>query len=405
MILDGKQIEEISIEDINTLINDQVRESTHIEYKSILPDQSQQSKHKYLAQVTSFANSGGGFLLFGIEEDAGLPTKIIGVELPDPDKASLALDHSMLNGISPRIPNVKIRSIEISKEKFIFIVRIGKSFSGPHMISLNDSNRFYSRSTAGKVLMDVNQIRDAFLQSDVVLDKIKEFRENRLNAIRENRCFAQIYGESKLVMHIIPFDSFSLSPEFNFGKIGKNTQNLRSPIDSYARERINIDGILCYTPHYEKAILTSTIEYFTQLYRTGIIEYVDSQTIRRRDNANLPHDLIIPSAYYEEYLIKYLDNLKKVFAYSECEGPFVLAISLINVKGYIMGLGFHEAMGQSIESNSMDRSDIILPELYLENLANSSASILKPAFDLIWNACGHEKSLNFDDNGNWKKRN
>ncbi len=49
----------------------------------------------------------------------------------------------------------------------------------------------------------------------------------------------------------------------------------------------------------------------------------------------------------------------------------------------------------------IDRDLLLLPEAVIENYSIKSEEILRPLFDLIWNACGFQRSLNFDKNGNW----
>jgi hypothetical protein len=44
---------------------------------------------------------------------------------------------------------------------------------------------------------------------------------------------------------------------------------------------------------------------------------------------------------------------------------------------------------------------LLLPEVIVENYDIKVDDVLKPQFDLIWNACGFQRSLNFDENGNW----
>lgn len=52
----------------------------------------------------------------------------------------------------------------------------------------------------------------------------------------------------------------------------------------------------------------------------------------------------------------------------------------------------------------IDAETIILPEAIVESFTTSAHEILKPTFDLIWNACGFPGSENFDAEGNWVTR-
>lgn len=79
----------------------------------------------------------------------------------------------------------------------------------------------------------------------------------------------------------------------------------------------------------------------------------------------------------------------------------VVALTLLKTCGLRMGvdsLGFPEP-GPPITSDT-----IVLPETVVEVLSTPPGRILKPLFDLIWNACGFRSSRNFDSEGNWVPR-
>ena len=72
----------------------------------------------------------------------------------------------------------------------------------------------------------------------------------------------------------------------------------------------------------------------------------------------------------------------------------------MKARGLKMGVdtrGFE--MGEPI-----DKDTIILPESVVENLSIPVGKVLKPVFDLVWNACGFPRSENFDPEGNWINR-
>ena len=52
----------------------------------------------------------------------------------------------------------------------------------------------------------------------------------------------------------------------------------------------------------------------------------------------------------------------------------------------------------------IDSDSLVLPEVIVDSFVTSPNHILKPMFDLIWNACGLPSSTNFDHNGNWVSR-
>ena len=75
----NKPLEQITIEDLETLVENSVPESRTIEYKQCFPSNKDSDKKEFLADVSSFANTIGGILIFGITEKKGVPIDIPGV--------------------------------------------------------------------------------------------------------------------------------------------------------------------------------------------------------------------------------------------------------------------------------------------------------------------------------------
>ena len=53
-------------------------------------------------------------------------------------------------------------------------------------------------------------------------------------------------------------------------------------------------------------------------------------------------------------------------------------------------------------SSPIDRDRLILPDRLAESLDFDAACFLRPCFDQIWNACGYDRSENYDEKGNWR---
>ena len=51
--------------------------------------------------------------------------------------------------------------------------------------------------------------------------------------------------------------------------------------------------------------------------------------------------------------------------------------------------------------NPIDRNELLLPEIIVEEYKNNTAALLRPAFDAVWQASGFLRSGNYDDNGKW----
>jgi predicted HTH transcriptional regulator len=80
MIFDGKRLEDITEDDLQYLEDNQIIEKRQLEYKKELTIKSGDEKREFLADVSAFANSAGGYLIYGIEEDDGVPIDLLGIE-------------------------------------------------------------------------------------------------------------------------------------------------------------------------------------------------------------------------------------------------------------------------------------------------------------------------------------
>ncbi len=98
-----RPLNDITEADLAALIANGVAEGRTIDYKRSLPGNTDADKKEFLADTSSFANSGGGDLVFGMDEAAGLPTQIVGIQASDLDLEIRRLDSILAAGLSPRI--------------------------------------------------------------------------------------------------------------------------------------------------------------------------------------------------------------------------------------------------------------------------------------------------------------
>jgi predicted HTH transcriptional regulator len=75
MFLGKKKLGDISETDIMALRENDVREGKSIDYKVFLPEGSPSDMKEFLVDVASYANTSGGHIVFGIDENEGIPAK------------------------------------------------------------------------------------------------------------------------------------------------------------------------------------------------------------------------------------------------------------------------------------------------------------------------------------------
>jgi hypothetical protein len=72
-------------------------------------------------------------------------------------------------------------------------------------------------------------------------------------------------------------------------------------------------------------------------------------------------------------------------------------VSLLDVQGYQMAV----AEGGFRDSSAIDRESLLLPDILIEEYEVSIGTVLRPAFDALWQACGYPGSRNYDADGRW----
>ncbi len=297
----NKDIEQITKDDLQALIDNSVVERKTLEYKQALSGNSDKEKKEFLADVSSFANASGGDLIYGIVEDkkTGTPKSLDGLDSENIGQEILRLDNIIRTGIQPRLPSVTISPpISLKNSKVALIIRVPKSWISPHRVILGGHNEFYSRSSNGKYPLDVGELRIAFNLSETIIERIRNFRLGRISKIFANETPVLFYDTAKIVLHLIPIISFNPARTYDINKIASQPA-MMPPIYAHGwNNRYNLEGCLTYS-EYEKGKSCS----YVQLYRNGIIEAVEGLLLE-------PHneDLIIPSIAYEQELIKSLSN-------------------------------------------------------------------------------------------------
>ncbi|MCD8403912.1 AlbA family DNA-binding domain-containing protein [Tenacibaculum finnmarkense] len=159
-MLDILEKEDISIIDINQIIEDEIEESIHLDFKAADSLNKQDKKKMELAKdVSSFANSAGGYIIYGINEKNHKADSLSFVDGEIFTKEWI--EQIIQTRIQRKIDDLKIIPIRVDGDlkKSIYIVKIPESYSAPHMTS---DKRFYKRYNFESVQMEEYEIRNLY---------------------------------------------------------------------------------------------------------------------------------------------------------------------------------------------------------------------------------------------------
>lgn len=380
---------------IEQIVADQTREGPHLDFKRDLPTAwNEAAKHEFLADTTAFANSGGGDLIYGIDEDGqAQASRVTPQVIHNVDQEIRRLQDFLLNLAEPRLPGVKVQAVKVSvagTDGHVIVVRIPQSWAGPHRVKTNQ--HFFIRDGLRKRQLDVPEIRSLFLRTENQTQKLNDFRTERLGKILSGNAPQQLVDGPVLVAHLVPTQAalglvqIDPVPYTNQGRL---------PVigTSGGLARLNLDGALVVrneTPQGE------TYGY-SQFFRNGFFESTLVLTRRMEDGR-----VLLASLSYEEYLIallgKFRGELDRHGINYEC------AVMLSLLRADEVRLGVQSDWGVDDPHQTLfDRRTLVLPDI-VAPAEVSPEKAMKPAFDLMWQAAGFVGSRNYNNAGEWAPR-
>lgn len=149
-----------SEDDIKKVLKDQFEESLNLEFKeSRSLEKTDKNKLEISKDVSSFANSAGGIIVYGITEKDHKASSISYIDGNIITKEWI--ENVIDSNIHRRISGLKIYPIRINDkiEQTTYLVKIPQSSDAPHMAT---DNKYYKRFNFKSVPMEEYEVRNLF---------------------------------------------------------------------------------------------------------------------------------------------------------------------------------------------------------------------------------------------------
>lgn len=168
-----KMLEDWSLPELWRVLTTRIFESDRFDFKEALPDaRNDQAKLRLRKTCCAFANSAGGFLVFGVkdEKELDVEARLIGLE-PTFDFPASFGDYP--SRVEPSVQwDFKNPPLELSSGRLIHVVHIPKSHSGPHGLFVEDRCFFQKRTPKGNEPMTYGELRAKFLDRDRLVTEL-----------------------------------------------------------------------------------------------------------------------------------------------------------------------------------------------------------------------------------------
>ncbi|MGO8739162.1 AlbA family DNA-binding domain-containing protein [Rhodoblastus sp.] len=382
-----KRLEDLMLADIEALRTNGVPEGRFIDYKLEAVGGRDEDKREFLADVSAFANASGGDIVLGVRDKEGVAEEIVGVEIDNVDKEKLRLGDIIRSGLEPRLSNFDFRWLQMDGKRGVMVVRVPRSWTAPHRVTLRNHLHFYMRNAAGKHPMNVDELRQAFSLSEGLARRVRHFRAGRVEAVISRDLPFALQDGPKAAIHFVPLSEVAdpLAIRFDYGT------GIMPPLwaSGYSYQH-TLEGLCTFSaPH--------PIRTYSLMFRAGAVECVAG--IETHDDRGRR---VVALRRVEDYVIEGWQNFRKFAAAYEIQPPFFVFATLLEVKDLAPMVSPFGIVGEPTPS----RKEVIqLPEVAVgtDQVGERPEVLFRPLFDVAANAFGLPGSLSYDAHGNYRK--
>ena len=392
----GLPLDQVTVAQLDSLVANGVAEGRQLDYKEELPISLDKDKREFLSDVTAFANTVGGDMIYGVREarDAagnptGIPEKIVGLQGVNIDKLKLTLDSLLRDAVDPRIRGVALHTIPRGAEPPCLLVRAPRTTLGLHMVTFQGLGRFYGRATSQRYVLDCAQIRDAFLEADAAVERARRFRRERVAAVLSGDTPILMATGPRAIFHLLPIAAApDIGARFLTEKENDLAMNLRTLEGAgNLNWRFNLDGFVVHT------VREPAKQSYAQLFRHGGVEAVSPNVVVMR-----PDDQSFYGNHLEAALIRCMAAYQRLWETLGVTGPVMAGLTLSGMKGAMMRAG----VAFSFDPEPFTADIVNVPEVVVQDAATPSHQALKPLLDIVWNGGGWPGSPFYTAGGEWK---
>ncbi|MDD3662779.1 MAG: ATP-binding protein [Candidatus Pacebacteria bacterium] len=377
----NKNIDNLTFEDVEWLIDNKVTEDQRLEYKREVWGNSEANKKEMLKDIVSMANRYGGYIIIGLDE--GDNNEAVSFSnVPNAEARKDEILSSLFANTQPRLQSIKIKIL--AKENVtIMAISIPNSFRKPHMITFSGINQFWIRHDRQKMPMSIDEIQGSIINTSNTTKDIQSsfVIQKRIIELQSNNQPSLAIGVSPLPRDNEIIDILDT--------------NLRDLLSNGSTEReggvsFNFSRALA-KPSYNGLTIGSNDFRKLDLHRDGYIQAISK--------LYLNEDVIPPIMYgwaILELIFSFTQKLKHIYNHIGYDGSICVFLSLYNITNFGLYPYKDGAIGNRShnltrwDKDSLEINDLVFTEI-------DENKITKIIGDRIWQSFGFDIAPYFDN--------
>lgn len=391
-----RRLDSITLADLEGLVQDRVRENRSLDYKDEQPAAAQANndkKSEFAADVSALANGVGGLLVYGVAEEreinqpTGIPQVITGLRGFVLDAEETRLRSFLETALDSRLPTglLEFHAVPGGAQGPVLLVRVNRSFSGPHMVRADGRfrNGFYVRDGSRNRNLDARGVREAMLASGDWSRRFRAFRDRHVAAVLAHEAPVPLEGGGRIILHVAPAalnDNEILVDPRECQRFAEEQRllPLRASSQDYSAYHFNIDGLVITAMQ-----IKDSFAGYLQMFRSGALETVDTTLIEVGSNE-------VRTRLIEQHLIEKLPSYFRYLQALDVPPPYVVGLTIGGVRGR-QHAEQHDVDRAMRRIPKFDRDVIAVPEIVVdgEQLRLGITAVLEPIFHAVWQAGGH----------------
>jgi len=253
--------------------------------------------------------------------------------------------------------------------------------------------KIHGRGPNGNYLMPIEEIRDLVISGENILERIASYRNERIAVLnRGEGAVKAVYepGHSLIVLHIIPFESFS---SYGGGLINVSLKEVAEIIDLprlgglTSEYTYTLEGFAVFDA-------SGTDNGYTHIHTNGIIEGV----------WNLAEPNNIWTLYPNRVEVELINKCSNYLEFLQNHGfvpPLVIMLSILEADRLTVASPTDFSMRPPGAGHFKGRKNLMFEPTFVSNDNQKIPVLMKGIFDSLWRAAGASGSPSYDEDGNW----